>query len=66
MDDPKSPNDTYVNPDAWNNRVSRANYDECGNSWIQANVFFLDQPIGTGFSHGENGQACLYDVSLHH
>lgn len=53
---PQSPNDTYVNPYAWNDKVSY----EAGKWWgcadHQANVFFLDQPIGVGFSHAEHGQ----------
>lgn len=26
---------------------------------LQANVFFLDEPIGVGFSHADNGQVSL-------
>jgi len=40
-DDPKSVNDTKVNPDSWNSN---------------ANIFFLDEPIGVGFSRAEHGQ----------
>ncbi|WVR03482.1 hypothetical protein IAU60_000473 [Kwoniella sp. DSM 27419] len=40
-DDPKTANDTQYNPYSWNNK---------------ANIFFLDEPIGVGFSHAENGQ----------
>ncbi|KIR37376.1 cathepsin A (carboxypeptidase C) [Cryptococcus deuterogattii MMRL2647] len=40
-DDPKGVNDTERNPYAWNEK---------------ANVFFLDEPIGVGFSHADNGQ----------
>lgn len=35
----------------------------------QANVFFLDEPIGVGFSQGEHGQVCfcfvVYRVDPH-
>jgi cathepsin A (carboxypeptidase C) len=40
-DDPKSLNDTKVNPNSWNSN---------------ANIFFLDEPIGVGFSRAEHGQ----------
>ncbi|KAK4684296.1 hypothetical protein P7C73_g5896, partial [Tremellales sp. Uapishka_1] len=40
-DKPTSVNDTERNPYAWNER---------------ANIFFLDEPIGVGFSRGEHGQ----------
>ena len=40
-DDPKSLNDTKVNPDSWNSH---------------ANIFFIDEPIGVGFSRAEHGQ----------
>lgn len=29
---------------------------------LQANVFFLDEPIGVGFSHADNGQVSFSDV----
>ncbi|OCF45215.1 cathepsin A (carboxypeptidase C) [Kwoniella heveanensis CBS 569] len=40
-DGPKTANDTDYNPYAWNDK---------------ANIFFLDEPIGVGFSHAEHGQ----------
>lgn len=40
-DDPKTVNDTQVNPNSWNQK---------------ANIFFLDEPIGVGFSRAEHGQ----------
>jgi cathepsin A (carboxypeptidase C) len=40
-DDPKTLNDTKVNPNSWNSN---------------ANIFFLDEPIGVGFSRAEHGQ----------
>ena len=40
-DDPKTLNDTKVNPNSWNQN---------------ANIFFLDEPIGVGFSRAEHGQ----------
>jgi len=43
-DDPKSLNDTKVNPNSWNSN---------------ANIFFLDEPIGVGFSKAEHGQVSL-------
>ncbi|KAL7418832.1 hypothetical protein Q5752_006516 [Cryptotrichosporon argae] len=39
--EPKSVNDTEYNPYSWNEK---------------ANIFFLDEPIGVGFSHAEHGQ----------
>ncbi|KAK4687088.1 hypothetical protein P7C73_g3043, partial [Tremellales sp. Uapishka_1] len=60
---PKTLNDTHVNEYAWNNK---------------ANIFFLDQPVGVGFSHAENGQevftteaaardvAAFIDIFFHH
>jgi len=43
-DDPQSLNDTKVNPNSWNSN---------------ANIFFLDEPIGVGFSRAEHGQVSL-------
>jgi carboxypeptidase C (cathepsin A) len=44
-DDPKSLNDTKVNPNSWNSN---------------ANIFFLDEPIGVGFSRAEHGQVSFW------
>ncbi|WRT63688.1 uncharacterized protein IL334_000611 [Kwoniella shivajii] len=38
---PMSSNDTKVNPHSWNDK---------------ANLFFLDEPLGVGYSHAEHGQ----------
>jgi len=46
-DDPKSLNDTKVNPNSWNSN---------------ANIFFLDEPIGVGFSRAEHGQVSYFDL----
>lgn len=60
-DDPKGVNDTERNPYAWNEKVNQASRKPW-NEWfmnLQANVFFLDEPIGVGFSHADNGQVSL-------
>lgn len=40
-DNPKSVNDTKVNPHSWNEH---------------ANIFFVDEPVNVGFSQARNGQ----------
>lgn len=40
-DSPKSANDTKPNPHSWNNH---------------ANIFFLDEPVGVGYSRAKHGQ----------
>jgi carboxypeptidase C (cathepsin A) len=42
-------NSTAVHPEAWNNN---------------ANIFFVDQPIGVGFSHAEHGQTVVSPGTL--
>jgi hypothetical protein len=48
-DDPRSLNDTKVNPNSWNSN---------------ANIFFLDEPIGVGFSRAEHGQVSCFHLML--
>lgn len=62
-ENPKTANDTKINPHAWNERVSCHLLGRLHqrNLTPQANVFFLDEPLNVGFSYAEHGQVRFPD-----